>query len=527
MMTIGGIEILSQHPDNETLGSVVGSDVYKVINEMVLKAIDQKELVWRKPWSSINHYGFSATNFISKNEYRGANSFLLNFLIPYLRGKKWKNPYFMTFKQIEEKGGKVKKGAEGYFVTYFQMIYKLGNESITEEEYWSKYVLCANDEFDFCQDLKAIPMLRYYKVFNGDDIEGIDWKLKKVKPKSKEQKIESAEDIWINYPVKAPQLIHSDPDSAFYSPSKDIINLPVMEAFKNPQEYYGTLFHEMIHSTGHPTRLKRAGGKKFGDKAYSFEELVAELGACYLNGESGILFHTINNSAAYLKGWRSRLKRYINEDEKFFFSAASKAQEASDYILNRLQKDSTKSRIKKNTIGMNGENQINYTPEYNLLKSIRSLGRKTKTYPSGRKPVENVLKVLSRFDAIQNDLGNSSSVELLKRLVTGLKSEVSELSDRDTVNVKFSKKTLAEIDGELSVLYSDIEKQKAPVAQVNFLDGVRKDQVEFHVHGFNQWTKNNNPSYSDVLEYFQNNDEDNSRNKKLIDAVLTKLQSGK
>ena len=333
--SLSGIDVFSNEiEDPYSMDGVAGKNVYDLINKMLLDTINSdKELVWRKPWKSINNYGLAATNFVSKNPYRGANSFLLNFIAPFLRGKEWDNPYFLTFKQVNSLGGKIKKGSEGYFVTYFNMLYKLGDKKISEQEYWSRFVQCAEKDLDFCSDLKAIPILKYYKVFNGDDIEGIDWKLKpKIEP-SITKKIESAEQIWANYPPVKPKLVFKDPEQAFYSPSRDVVNMPIIDAFHLEQQFYGTLFHELIHSTGSKKRLNRKLGSKFGSKDYSYEELIAELGSSYLCGETGILFHTLNNSAAYIEGWKNRLKKFVKSDEKFFFSAASKAQEAADYIL--------------------------------------------------------------------------------------------------------------------------------------------------------------------------------------------------
>jgi hypothetical protein len=111
--------------------------------------------------------------------------------------------------------------------------------------------------------------------------------------------------------------------------------MPQFGSYDEPQYYYSTLFHESIHSTGHKSRLDREFGKQFGDEKYAFEELVAEMGAAYLSAEAGILFKTREQSAAYLKNWNERLVEAMKEHNKFFFRAASRSQEAADYILDR------------------------------------------------------------------------------------------------------------------------------------------------------------------------------------------------
>lgn len=123
---------------------------------------------------------------------------------------------------------------------------------------------------------------------------------------------------------------------AYYSPSLDYINMPRNELFHSDEEFYSTLFHELTHSTGHASRLNRAPVTKsayFGSSDYSKEELVAEMGASFLCAEAGIVATTIDNSAAYIKGWIAALKSKDNRG--LVIQAAAAAQKAADFILNR------------------------------------------------------------------------------------------------------------------------------------------------------------------------------------------------
>lgn len=328
-------------------------ELYQFITDQVLEIINSgKELPWRKPWKSVQKYGISAANFESKRAYRGINAFLLNFILPWMRGKDWDIPYFLTFKQIEKLGGQLKKGSSGYKVVYFTQLYKYESEAeglkfgtynkakfikwlkenaskiwLLRDKEWTPEKLAAQS---------IVPILKYYNVFNADDIDGIDWGLKdkEQEPKSEFEAIETAEAIVNNW-SKMPKFQKGKADGAWYMPSKDLLHMPLRETFNGAQEYYSTLFHEMVHATGHPSRLKRdmKGGQ--GSKNYAFEELIAEMGAVFLCGESGILFYTLNNSAAYLKGWNKRLVDNMKEDNRFFFRASSQAQAAADYILER------------------------------------------------------------------------------------------------------------------------------------------------------------------------------------------------
>jgi antirestriction protein ArdC len=125
---------------------------------------------------------------------------------------------------------------------------------------------------------------------------------------------------------------------AYYSPSRDTIQIPALNAYDIPEYYYCVAFHEMGHSTGHTKRLDRATLTqmvRFGDTNYSKEELVAEMTAAFLCGTAGIEDTTIANSASYIDGWLSKLRK----DKTLLVTAAKDAQRASDYILN-TQKES-------------------------------------------------------------------------------------------------------------------------------------------------------------------------------------------
>lgn len=334
--------------------AVTPSDIYQHITDTIIKLIESgKELPWHKPWGSVEKYGIPATNFESKKAYRGINAVMLNQVYPMERGEDWNIPYFLTFKQIEKLGGKLLEGSKGYRVVYFTTLFKYENqnEKLDFGTYKkSKFIKWANQnkaKIKVMDVLSAeelaqqsrIPILKYYNVFNADDIDGIDWGLSAVEPKTEGEKIETAEEIIDAWEDKPP--IRHAGNRAFYRPSADSITMPPKKAFESPQMYYGTLFHEMIHSTGHSKRLNRGNdtrkrdGSKKSRLSYAFEELIAEMGASFLNAESGILYFTINNNAAYLKGWRQALIDNMEKDSRFFFRASSKAQAAADYILQR------------------------------------------------------------------------------------------------------------------------------------------------------------------------------------------------
>jgi len=170
---------------------------------------------------------------------------------------------------------------------------------------------------------KTSAILRYYTVFNVEQCEGITASAsdKVINP------IEECERIVAGMP-NPPAMVQA---GAWYRPATDTVGMPSRQAFGSAEEYYSTLFHELTHSTGHPSRIGREGIEKlntFGSESYSKEELVAEMGAAMLAGIAGIERKTLSNSAAYLQSWIDVLK----SDSRMVVFAASQAQKAADYI---------------------------------------------------------------------------------------------------------------------------------------------------------------------------------------------------
>ncbi len=182
--------------------------------------------------------------------------------------------------------------------------------------------------------INTVPLLRYYTVFNIKDVEGIVPDLP-GQYKSNDP-IATCERI-VTDMNNRPEILHKG-DQAYYQLSKDRICLPVRTNFHSSEEYYSTLFHELSHSTGHPSRLNRKSlieSKAFGSKLYSFEELIAEISGCFLCNEAGIDYAVIDNSAAYIDSWLKILIKEFEEDQTCFIKASAKAQAAANFILNR------------------------------------------------------------------------------------------------------------------------------------------------------------------------------------------------
>jgi antirestriction protein ArdC len=317
--------------------------IYDMITDMILKWMKENKLFpWRTPWNiprrSRDNIGVYATNFKTKTVYQGANLYLLNMIAPQFFGKI--GPYWLTFKQATELGGTVKKGSKAFPVIYYSPYYvitKPERRTITEAE----YKRMTEDQI-IAGDVRKFFTIAYYNVFPQEDIEGIEFPKTPPRPKQaptperEAEQIETAEAI-VEKMQKRPPIHFHEESRAFYSPGNDFIKIPKIGHFDKEQDYYSTLFHELVHSTGHTKRLDRwesntkLGTK--GSKAYAFEELIAEMGASYLNAEAGILYFTLKNSANYIKGWQTALEDLMAGDNKFFLKACAKAAKASEFIL--------------------------------------------------------------------------------------------------------------------------------------------------------------------------------------------------
>jgi antirestriction protein ArdC len=274
------------------------SRAYDVITERVITKLETGVVPWRVPW-----HGDAGMprNLVSGKQYRGVNVFLLHCLA-------YESPHFLTFRQAKQLGGYVRRGERGCPVVF-----------------WTIY------EKADAEETRRLPVLRHYTVFNVAQCNDIEAPPLNV-PEREHSPIETAECI-VRGIERAPEIRHGH-TGASYSPPEDVVRMPRPEVFDKGEAYYATLFHELTHSTGHSSRLDRkldTSLAPFGSQDYSKEELVAEMGATYLCGESGILETNLDQSAAYIDGWLRKLKN----DRKLVVVAAAQAQKAADYILGR------------------------------------------------------------------------------------------------------------------------------------------------------------------------------------------------
>jgi antirestriction protein ArdC len=304
-------------------------DAYQRVTDEVIKLLEKGEIVWQRGW---NQTGLPK-NVTTGNPYKGWNAFWLNFATVI---NNYKTPYFLTFKQAEQAGGRIKAGAKGHLITYCDRVKSKKNKVRKDPETGQE-----------SSEQTTYYMMKTHWVFNLDQTDGITCPEVEKLYRTDAEKIEACEKIIDEMPQR-PEIKHGG-DFAYYVPSDDYVQLPPFEQFKTNEGYYSVAFHELAHATGHQSRLNRGElvmSTRFGSPVYSKEELTAEFTAAFLCGFCGIQLAVIENSAAYIKGWLSKLK----DDKTFLLKAASQAQRAADFILNnRPEKEQELEAVTEST----------------------------------------------------------------------------------------------------------------------------------------------------------------------------------
>lgn len=289
------------------------TDTYQKITDYVLAELEKGKIIWQQGWNSS---GFPK-NIISNQAYRGWNVFFLNFAT-LING--YAQPHFITFKQAQAKGGTIRKGEKGYPIVYWAKIEDKRRTIVTKDQQTG----------DETSRHPAALVPKYYTVFNVDQTEGLDDLQTPIIPAVPVNTITACEEIVTGMPH--PPRIDYQRNGPYYNRVTDTVVVPPASAFIHTEEMYCTLFHELGHATGHPSRLNRkelVESDGFGHEVYSREELTAELTAAYLCGVAGIEQSTLRNSTAYIQGWLAALRN----DKTLVIKAAAQAQKAADYIL--------------------------------------------------------------------------------------------------------------------------------------------------------------------------------------------------
>ncbi len=281
----------------------MSQNLYETVTNTIIDALARGVVPWRKPWHVTNS---SPCNAITNRAYRGVNVLLLG--LSSHTDHRW-----LTFKQAQELGGNIKKGEHSTMVVF-----------------WKQWEPPESHAEAPTQQCRRVPILRYFNVFNVEQCEGLSLAPRyEPPPLNANERIERA-DVLVQSMLNPP-TIQEGGQAAWYKPSQDLVQVPNLVTFDSIDAFYATLFHELGHATGHPSRLNRPGinGEiQFGSGLYSREELVAELTSAFCCATVSLDNSLTDHAAAYIQSWLEVLKA----DSKAIVMAAAQAQKAADYI---------------------------------------------------------------------------------------------------------------------------------------------------------------------------------------------------
>jgi antirestriction protein ArdC len=282
---------------------------YEAVTARIIESLKAGVIPWAKPWKGNGSNNPFPRNFKTGAPYRGANILLL-------WSSPCSSPYWLTFKQAKELGGTVRKGEKGTQILFWKISAKDAEKNqpveITDDKERKSF---------FC---------RSYTVFNVEQCDGlkIPKTIATLPEIDQDERCEAIVTGWASRPSL--NLDNAHEGRAYYRPGTDTVHMPISSRFVDAPHYYATLFHELVYSTGHKSRLDRTFGESFGDHMYSKEELVAEVGSGFLCAIAGIANErTEQNSTSYIQHWIEALKG----DSRLVITAASAAQKAADEIV--------------------------------------------------------------------------------------------------------------------------------------------------------------------------------------------------
>jgi antirestriction protein ArdC len=282
-------------------------DIHQEVTDQIIQQLEAGTVPWHKPWNGGPDRLLSIPqNFTTGKKYKGINILLLwiSALNQQFASDEW-----ATLKQWNEKKELIRKGERG-----------------------SKIIKYDTFEKEVDGEIKEIPSIKISYVFNRCQLASYqETQLEDLRNADNlVERIEKVDTFIKNTSV----IVDHEGFSAYYRASVDKITMPWQETFIDTETctategYYSTLLHEVTHWTGAPNRLNRQGGKKFGDKGYAIEELVAELGAAFLCTEFGIATADKGDHASYIAHWLQALK----DNKKCIITAASEASKACNYL---------------------------------------------------------------------------------------------------------------------------------------------------------------------------------------------------
>lgn len=301
---------------NEAKGKKPGKrrkPFHEEFSEKIIGLLERELAPWQKPWEPAR--GMSFHNPVSGTVYKGVNR--LNLAISSLENG-FDDPRWMTMRQANEQGFRIRRGSKSTTIVYY---------SFTRErdrlDDAGRPILGEDGKPERETVLLERPMVRFSRVFNGSQVDG----LPPLELPAKRYEWEPQERAEALLKASGAVIKHDQADRAFYRPSTDEIHLPPRSSFDAGDKYYATALHELGHWTGHASRLDREFGPR-GSQAYAREELRAEIASWMLGEDIGV-GHDPGQHAAYVQSWIQALK----EDPHEIIHACRAAEHIRDYVL--------------------------------------------------------------------------------------------------------------------------------------------------------------------------------------------------
>jgi len=282
-------------------------DAYQSITDQIIGLIEEHGANWVKPWVGNGGTAKRPISISTGKPYQGCNPLLL-----WAAG--FSDHRWGTYKAWQDKGCQVKAGQKaGAHIVFFKALDIKDKESGED---------------------KTVPFLRMTAVFNAEQVEGAEPLVENAPESPAEADARVAAALAFARNTGANLNVVAGSDRAYYSPLSDKIVVPAITDFigtatsSSQEAYAGTILHELVHWSGHRSRLDRLKAASFGDEDYATEELVAELGATFLCADLQISAEPRPDHAQYLASWLKALKG----DKRLIVRAASAASKAANFL---------------------------------------------------------------------------------------------------------------------------------------------------------------------------------------------------
>lgn len=347
----------------------------KAVADAFIKSLTENELQWKKGWQT------TATvpqNAISGKSYKGLNRF---FLTLQSMANNITDPRWATFKQIQDKGWHLNKGAKGMKVEYWTP-YDYQNKKSLE---WAEYNKLLDDPKRHGQ---IGVVAKYYHVFNAQDITGIP-ELPEPQRRPEAVSDEIIDKISKNMGV---EITNEGGDRAYYSIREDKIFLPQKTAFTSDYEYNSTALHELSHATGAEKRLNRDIKNRFGTEKYAYEELVAEISSCFMGEHLAMQLppEHMENHKAYVQSWIKE----ISEKPAVLMKAIRDAESSANYLEYQAELISEKE-YQKTFSGVREVELDEVTPKERIAIAGSEIRADRRELQASIVPKQSVVKLLN------------------------------------------------------------------------------------------------------------------------------------